>query len=269
MSVATRLIDKIKLSNVKVLTASGSWTMVNEGVLVVNKTVGAATAVTGPSGSETGDFLFIKDGKGDAATNNITITMAASKTIDGAATYVISENYGAVLLFYNGTEWEVVGQTNSVSAAELAFLNGVTAGAGAASKAVVLSATQGITGLLQKSTQAAAITTTRVLTIDDSGGVFSVAKTSAYAITLPTPAQGMRFKFLVLDTGANIVTISDGAAHLNGIVSVNSVNTVMTGTTLSLASGGALGDWVEFVGIDATHYLVTGACLNAADITIA
>jgi len=125
------------------------------------------------------------------------------------------------------------------------------------------------TGLIAKSASAAAITTTRVLTAADSGGVFSVDKGSAYAITLPTPAQGLRFKFLVLDTGANIVTISDGSAHLNGIVSVNSVGTVMTGTTLSLASGGALGDWVEFEGIDATHYLVTGACLNAADITIA
>jgi hypothetical protein len=138
--------------------------------------------------------------------------------------------------------------------------------------AMTIAANQVVTalsGFVAKSLQAAAITTTRVLTIADSGGCFSVAKTTAYAITLPTPAQGIRFKFLVLDTGANIVTISDGAAHLMGVVSVNNVNTAMTGTTLSLASGGSVGDWVEFEGIDATHYLVTGACIAAADITIA
>ena len=124
-------------------------------------------------------------------------------------------------------------------------------------------------GFLAKSNRAAAITTTDTLTADDSGGIFSVAKTSAYAITLPTPQQGLMFKFMVLDTGANIVTISNGSAHLFGTVSVNNVSTAMTGTTLSLASGGSVGDWVQFEGIDSTHYLVTGACIAAADITIA
>ncbi len=114
-----------------------------------------------------------------------------------------------------------------------------------------------------------AISAARVLTAADSGGVFSVAKTSAYAITLPTPAQGLKFKFLIADTGANIVTISDGAAHLFGIVSVNSVNVVMTGTTISLASGNSVGDWISFEGISATQYLVNGATLAAADITVA
>jgi hypothetical protein len=74
---------------------------------------------------------------------------------------------------------------------------------------------------------------------------------------------------MVLDTGANAVTISDGAAHLFGIASVANVNTAMTGTTLTLTATGSVGDWVSFEGIDATHYLVNGACIAAADITIA
>lgn len=130
-------------------------------------------------------------------------------------------------------------------------------------------ATEPIYGLAVKSSSAAAIAAARVLTDADSGGCFSVAKTSAYAITLPVPSQGTRFKFMVLDTGANAVTISDGAAHLYGQVEVNNVAVAMTGTTLSLAATGAVGDWVEFEGIDSTHYLVTGSCINAADITIA
>lgn len=124
-------------------------------------------------------------------------------------------------------------------------------------------------GLVANSSTAAAITTTRALTAADSGGIFSVAKTSAYAITLPTPAQGLRFKFLTLDTGAFAVTFSDGSAHFFGVASVNNVSTAMTGTTLTLAATASIGDWVEFCGIDATHYLVTGACIAAGKITIA
>lgn len=123
-------------------------------------------------------------------------------------------------------------------------------------------------GLVAKSNGAAAIVTTRTLTAADSGGVFSIAKTSAYAITLPTPAQGLNFTFLVLDTGANAVTLSNGSAHLFGIIDVAGTPTVMTGTTLTTPSGGALGDWCKIEGIDATHYLVTGACLSASDWAI-
>lgn len=414
---------------------TGNLTVTNESIVVVDKTVGAATAVTIPAPSSTGGRRCIKvlDCKGDAATNNITIT-AASGNINGAANYVISENYGCVELMDDGVEWIVSGTAMTVSAAEIAFLNGVTAGTGQASKALVLDSSGDVTmpdlgsigfggvgkiswdtsdananemliqlpagggtdvpvivigdtlegddlglfdgivsttvaimgatatatgpslnfrkargtnsaptvvttgddmgsldfygcvaaneyvrgarilaemtgtiattrgpgvltfqtatdaapsvlttaltinavqtvtaekGFVAKSSTAAAITTTRTLTAADSGGIFSVAKTSAYAITLPTPAQGLKFKFLVLDTGANAVTLSNGSAHLFGVVSVNNTNVAMTGTTLSLASGGSVGDWVEFEGIDATHYLVTGACIAAADITIA
>lgn len=99
---------KMNIGDVNVVTAAGAITMVNEGVLVVKKTVGAASAVAMQSDPLAGDFVFVVDGKGDAATNPITITPAQSKTIDGAATYVISENYGSVFLFYNGTEWNAV-----------------------------------------------------------------------------------------------------------------------------------------------------------------
>jgi len=46
----------------------------------------------------------VKDGKGDAATNNITITSAGG-TIDGSTSYVISTNYGTVHFITDGTEW--------------------------------------------------------------------------------------------------------------------------------------------------------------------
>lgn len=91
---------------VRVITAAGAITVaVTDDVVVVNKTVGAASAVALPAGV-TGQVFVIKDGKGDAAANNITITPAAG-TIDGAATYVMNTNYQSVTLIYNATQWNV------------------------------------------------------------------------------------------------------------------------------------------------------------------
>lgn len=88
----------------RVVTAAGAVTVTAaDHVVIVNKTVGAATAVNLPAGVANTEFI-IKDGKGDAAANNITITPAAG-TIDGAATLVIAANYGKATLIYNGTEW--------------------------------------------------------------------------------------------------------------------------------------------------------------------
>jgi len=55
----------------------------------------------------TGQMHRIKDNVGSAAANNITIT-PSGKNIDGAASYVINTNYGAVDIVYNGTEWSVL-----------------------------------------------------------------------------------------------------------------------------------------------------------------
>jgi hypothetical protein len=46
----------------------------------------------------------VKDGKGDAAINNITITSAGG-TIDGSTSYVVSTNYGTVHFITDGIEW--------------------------------------------------------------------------------------------------------------------------------------------------------------------
>lgn len=91
----------------RVVVASGAITVTTaDYIVIVNKTVGAASAVAFPAGV-TGQEFIIKDGKGDAAANNITVTPAAG-TIDGAATSVISTNYGSATYVYNGTSWNVI-----------------------------------------------------------------------------------------------------------------------------------------------------------------
>lgn len=91
------------------VTASGAVTVAHlDDIIIVNKTVGAATTVNLPANPLKGREYIIKDGKGDAGANNITIT-PASGNIDGSATYVISSNYGKAKVMYNGTQWNVVG----------------------------------------------------------------------------------------------------------------------------------------------------------------
>jgi hypothetical protein len=76
-------------------------------LIAVNKTVNVGTAVILPSNPRIGDSYIIKDAKGDAQINNITVS-PASGTIDGAGTFVISSNYGSVRVVFNGTEWSII-----------------------------------------------------------------------------------------------------------------------------------------------------------------
>ena len=92
----------------RVITAAGAITVATTDYMVtVNKTVGAASAVSLPGSPVTGTTFVIHDGKGDAATNNITITPAAG-TINGAATLVLNTAYATTTLTYNGTQWDAI-----------------------------------------------------------------------------------------------------------------------------------------------------------------
>lgn len=92
---------------VRVVTAAGAVTVTSADYYVmINKTVGAATTVNLPSSPVVGQTHVIKDKKGDAATNNITLTPAAGN-IDGAGTYVMNINRMSIKIVYDGTEWSV------------------------------------------------------------------------------------------------------------------------------------------------------------------
>jgi hypothetical protein len=77
-------------------------------VVVSNLTVAGPVAVTLPAGAAKQVFIIV-DGKGDAATNNITITPNGAETIRGAATLVLANNYTGVILVFTGTDWNVFG----------------------------------------------------------------------------------------------------------------------------------------------------------------
>jgi hypothetical protein len=91
----------------RVATASPVTVATSDHYVFTKLTVAGAVAVNLPSSPTTGQVFIIKDAKGDAGANNVTITPAAG-TIDGAASYVLNVNYGSVTLIYNGTEWSVI-----------------------------------------------------------------------------------------------------------------------------------------------------------------
>ena len=56
--------------------------------------------------SPTGTTFVVKDASGLASSNPITVT--ASTTIDGAASFVLNIDYGSNTFVFNGTEWNII-----------------------------------------------------------------------------------------------------------------------------------------------------------------
>jgi len=52
--------------------------------------------------------VVVKDKKGDAGTNTVTVNPSGFETIDGASSKTITANQGAFTLVFSGTEWSVV-----------------------------------------------------------------------------------------------------------------------------------------------------------------
>ena len=108
------------------VTAPGAYpytTLVQDAVIFVDTTGGARTITPRASPSD-GARHIIKDNDGNAAANNVTIT-PSGKNIDGAASSVITTDYGSVEIVYNGTEWSIVTNT-ATTTGTLAVASGGT-----------------------------------------------------------------------------------------------------------------------------------------------
>lgn len=119
------------------LTAKDTGAIATSGILVVDRFVNMALSVLSNSGDTVvtpgsspaivhitntaaprtvtlnvpadpgmlGTIQVVKDASGGAGTNNITVSPAGGKLIDGAASKVINSNYGAMRLYWDGTNW--------------------------------------------------------------------------------------------------------------------------------------------------------------------
>jgi hypothetical protein len=233
----------------------------NPAVVELVTATGETRTLADPAGAGIECTLVMKTDLGDC-----TVTTSSAYDQAGSTTITFNDANDSIKLYsiLDGTDtyaWRVAGYDGVTGpTAEMATIDVDT---------LTVSSGATISGLVTNSATAAAIATTRVLTSADSGGIFSVAKTGVYTITLPTPAQGISFKFMVLDTGANVVTILADGAFCDGMLTeAGATPTAMTGTTLLLTSGQSVGDWVQYEGISSTQWLVTGSTLAADDITI-
>lgn len=76
-------------------------------VVITDLTVAGAVAVNLPAGVDNQVYCVI-DGKGDAHTNNVTITPNGAETIEGAASYVINVARGSALMIFKSGNWSLL-----------------------------------------------------------------------------------------------------------------------------------------------------------------
>ncbi len=84
----------------RTVTAAGDVNVLaNDRVILMNKTVGAATNINLPTANSRNGFpLTVKDFKGDASINNITFVPNGAEKIDGKASVQILDDFGALTL---------------------------------------------------------------------------------------------------------------------------------------------------------------------------
>jgi hypothetical protein len=230
-------LKKLKLRDHRVFTSTGDITMVNEGVLVVNKASGAATAVTLPGSPDRGDCVLVKDGKGDAATNNITIS-AASGNIDGGSSFVIRTNYGSALFTYNGTQWNV-GMTHDGEPANISMA--ASAGASNVSNVVCTvtdAAGNTIAGVHNFDLWLSDAASGAGLTGTTASGTVTVKSASGEVVGTYTTKKALRVQTLA--TGLFTLEITDSAKTLFKVCAqVPGSGQTVVGVTLLTASYGA------------------------------
>lgn len=87
------------------LTISADYTTTATDQILNVTTTTSITITLATVACEAGKFYTIKDKTGGAGTYPITIATQGAETIDGAATFTINTNYGAIEVFSDGTNW--------------------------------------------------------------------------------------------------------------------------------------------------------------------
>lgn len=76
-------------------------------VIILSNGSGSLYDMQLPTFPYKGQFVTVKDGNGFAETDTLRVSSGA-KSIDGASFLDLSENYQAVTLVYDGTEWRLL-----------------------------------------------------------------------------------------------------------------------------------------------------------------
>lgn len=104
-SVQTQINGKIAVSDIFSVNSTSGTANLSANETYIVDTSGGTASLTLPSPS-TDVFVRVKD-NGNAEANNITVNQNSSEDIDGAATHVISSNFGSAVFVSDGTDWFV------------------------------------------------------------------------------------------------------------------------------------------------------------------
>jgi hypothetical protein len=188
-----------------VFTGTGNVTMAaGQKIQVVNKGTGAATTVTLPPNPANWEMAIVKDGKGDASTNNITV-QAASGNIDGSASHVLNIPYQAAIYVYNGTQWNLVDTSTTQ----------VTQNSTAPGAVIVFSSTGPIVAAGSTQGNAAALTNANNIVSGADG---------TKGVILPTPVQVGQEVAVVNTNGASALKVYADAGGTGGTINGGSGN---------------------------------------------
>ena len=116
------------------------------------------------------------------------------------------------------------------------------------------------------------VTATNTITADESGSTFFLNSATEFVSTLPAPAAGLRYKFIVTaaPSGASYTVVTNGSSNvIQGIVEVNGAAVAGADEdTITFADGAAaVGDWCEVIS-DGTNWYVSGQGVGAGAITL-
>ena len=177
-----------------------------------------------------------------------------ARQVIGGTLDVIS---GGDLDIESGGVFSIAGTTVSATATELNLINGVTA------------TTAEINQAADHSANVEIVIATNVITAAESGATFFLNAATEFVSTLPAPAAGLRYKFIIAaaPSGADYTIVTTSSANIMNI-SITAITAGDAGElgqsqdVITFVGSGApgpsiVGDWVECIS-DATSWFCSG-----------
>lgn len=145
-SATYNMMNKIQGNTTPITT---TYTVLSTDELVLITNITAPFTISLPTNPTAKDYYTIKDGYG-CSTNNITIDGyqgGTGKLIDGANTILFNQDFSAVTVYYNGTQWNVTSQvkTEGLTSADNDFASGTRLDA--VPSEIVLASTSSLTSV--------------------------------------------------------------------------------------------------------------------------
>ncbi len=198
---------------------------------------------------------------GPALSQNVVnfIEQGGARTVIGGSLDVVS---GGDLDIESGGIFSIGGVTVAATAAELDTMNGITA------------TTAELNLAADNSANVEIVAATNVIIATESGKTFFLNDSTEFISTLPAPASGLRYTFIVTaapasasytvvtNASANIMTVILTAGGIDDASDVAVARDVVTFVDAQSVPG----DWMECIS-DATNWFCRGSAAVAAGIT--